>query len=319
MQASKILKLAAGSLVLAAATLSVHDARSASPAAAAPREVTPSGPGFAGVYGTLPADQVEFISTPDTIKSAALSGAPTLVWEALEHGEKVECLDCIATVAPLLYDGNAKTREIAAWWLRRRMFGVFGEGEVYSQTIQTLKTSQNPVMRADAAYALGEFFATPGIAACATALTTDVDTGVRAAAASALGRLNDDGAGALATGLSDPSATVALAALASISRINSFSGVSSIAALTGNASSDVRRRSVEVLDALDATDSVDVVAAAAKNDTDAGVRAAACHALGTFGTATSNDASAMAVLQKLSTSDPDTFVRDQAQIALQRL
>jgi HEAT repeat protein len=315
MHASKILKLAAGSLVLAAATLSVHDAQSAGP----PRQVTPTGSGFTGVYGSLPADQVEFLSTPDTIKSAALSGAPTLVWEALEHGEKVECLDCIATVAPLLYDANAKTREIAAWWLRRRVFGVFGQGEVYSQTIQTLQTSSNPVMRADAAYALGEFFATPGIAACAQALTTDSDAGVRAAAASALGRLNDDGAGALATGLRDSSPTVALAALASISRINSFSGASSIAALTTNASSDVRRRAVEVLDALDATDSVDVVAAAAKNDTDAGVRAAACHALGTFGTATSNDASAMAILQKLATSDPDTFVRDQAQIALQRL
>ena len=198
MHASKTLKLAAGGLVLAAATLSVHDARSAGPGA---RQVTPTGTGFAGVYGSLPADQVEFISTPDTIKSAALSGAPTLVWEALEHGEKVECLDCIASVAPLLYDANAKTREIAAWWLRRRVFGVFGQGEVYSQTIQTLQTSSSPVMRADAAYALGEFFATPGIAACAQALTTDSDAGVRAAAASALGRLNDDGAGALATGL----------------------------------------------------------------------------------------------------------------------
>ncbi len=142
---------------------------------------------------------------------------------------------------------------------------------------------------------------------------------MRAAAASALGRLNDDGAGALAMGLGDASASVTLASLASISRINSFSGVSSIAALTGHASVEVRRRAVEVLDALDATDSVDVVAAAAKNDTDAGVRAAACHALGTFGSATSNDASAVAVLHTLQTTDKDTFVRDQAQIALQRL
>ncbi len=317
MKASKTLKLAAGGLLLAAATLSVHDARS--DGSSAPREVTPTGTGFAGVYGTLPADQVEFLSSADTIKSAALSGAPTLVWEALEHGEKVECLDCIATVAPLLYDSNAKTREIAAWWLRRRVFGVFGPGEVYSQTIDALQTSSDPVRRADAAYALGEFFATPGIEACATALRTDTDANVRAAAASALGRLNDDGAGALAVGLADASAGVTLAALASISRINSFSGASSIAALTGHASTDVRRRAVEVLDALDATDSVDVVAAAAKNDTDAGVRAAACHALGTFGSATSNDASAVAVLHALSTGDKDTFVRDQAQIALQRL
>jgi HEAT repeat protein len=315
MRTSKMLKLAAGGLFLAASTLAVHDARSDSP----PREVTPNGPGFAGVYGTLPADQAEFISTPDTIKSAALSGAPTLVWEALEHGEKVECLDCIATVAPLLYDGNAKTREIAAWWLRRRVFGVFGDGEVYSQTIQTLQTSANPLTRAYAAYALGEFFATPGIAACAQALTADTDAGVRAAAASALGRLNDDGSGALAKGLGDAAPAVALASLASVSRINSFSGISSVAALTGNPSVSVRRRALEVLDALDASDSVDVVAAAAKNDTDAGVRAAAAHALGTFGTATSQDASAMAILQNLAANDPDTFVRDQAQIALQRL
>jgi HEAT repeat protein len=314
---SSILKLAAGGLLVVATTFAGHDARSDSPAA--PREVTPSGTGFAGVYGTMPADQAEFISSPDTIKSAALSGAPTLVWEALEHGEKVECLDCIAVVAPLLYDGNAKTREIAAWWLRRRVFGVFGDGEVYSQTVSTLATDANPVRRADAAYALGEFFATPGIAACATALKTDLDAGVRAAAASALGRLNDDGAGALATGLADASPTVSLAALASVSRINSFSGISSIAALTSNANASVRQRAVEVLDALDVSESVDVVAAAAKNDTAATVRAAACHALGTFGVATSEDASAMTVLQKLSATDPDTFVRDQAQIALQRL
>jgi len=314
---SSILKLASVGLFVAATTLMGQDARSDSPAAL--REVTPTGAGFAGIYGTLPADQAEFISTPDTIKSAALSGAPTLVWEALEHGEKVECLDCIASVAPLLYDRNAKTREIAAWWLRRRVFGVFGEGEVYSQTVQALQTNPNPTSRAYAAYALGEFFATPGIAACAQALMTDKEPSVRAAAASALGRLNDDGAGALAMGLADSDSGVALAALGSISRINSFSGVSSIAALTGNNSAAVRQRAVETLDALDVNESVDVVAAVAKNDTDASVRAAACHALGTFGVATSGDASAMAVLQNLAKSDGDTFVRDQAQIALQRL
>jgi hypothetical protein len=313
-------KLVVGGLVVMAATFAGHDAVGDTPAdTAAPREVTPSGPGFAGVYGILPADQAENLSTPDAIKSAALAGAPTRVWEALEHGEKVECLDCIATVAPLLYDNNAKTREIAAWWLRRRVFGVFGPNEVYQQTVEMLQTGKTPVQRAEAAYALGEFFATPGIAACAQAVKVDTDSGVRAAAASALGRLNDDGSGALALALADPVPTVALAALASISRINSFSGVSSVAALTGNADASVRQRSLEVLDALDASESVDVVAAAAKNDTVAAVRAAACHALGTFGAATSGDAGAMTILQNLAKNDADTFVRDQAQIALQRL
>jgi HEAT repeat protein len=310
-------KLAVGGLLVVAATLAGHDALSDTPAA--PREVTPSGTGFAGVYGNIPADQVEGLSTPDVIKSAALTGAPTRVWEALEHGEKVECLDCISSVAPLLYDSNAKTREIAAWWLRRRVFGVFGPNEVYQQTVEMLQAGTNPVQRAQAAYALGEFFATPGIAACAQAVKSDSDAGVRAAAASALGRLNDDGSGALAVALADSDAGVNLAALASISRINSFSGMSSIAGLTGSANASVRQRALEVLDALDVSESVDVVAAAAKNDTVAAVRAAACHALGTFGAATSSDASAMSILESLEKNDPDTFVRDQAQIALQRL
>ena len=37
-----------------------------------------------------------------------------------------------------------KTREIAAWWLRRRIFGVFGPGEVYQQTVQTLADRPRP-------------------------------------------------------------------------------------------------------------------------------------------------------------------------------
>src|SRR5580700_5444200 len=129
------LKLALGGLATIAATFAAQDARSDPP-----RPVTPNsnGQGFAAVYGVLPADQAEFLSTAAAIKSAAASGAPSLVWEVLEHGEKVECLDCIGAVSPLLYDSNAKTREISAWWLRRRIFGVFGPNEVYQQTINTL-------------------------------------------------------------------------------------------------------------------------------------------------------------------------------------
>ncbi len=310
MRFGRMLKLAAAGFLTAAATLTVSDAKSD------PRPVTPSGPGFAGVYGQLPADQAEFLSPPDAIKSAAASGAPSLVWETLEHGEKVECLDCIPVVAQLLYDSNAKNREIAAWWLRRRILGVFGPGEVYSSVVQTLSTDPDPVRRSYAAYALGEFLAAPGVSACAQALVTDTDARVRAASASALGRLNNDGGGALATALGDSDATVRLAALASAGRINSFSGVGRLAALTIDPNPFVRRRSIEVLDGLAALgqDSIVAVAAAAQNDSDAGVRAIACHALGTFG-----EASVLPLLQKLAQNDPNQFVRDEAQIASQRL
>jgi HEAT repeat protein len=302
--------LAASVSVLAAALVSV-DARSDAP----PRQVTPNpdAGGFASVYGQLPPSQAEFLSTPDSIKNAAATGAPSLVWEVLEHGEKVECLDCIPVVAPLLYAGDARTREIAAWWLRRRIFGVFGAGQVYAATIQTLQSDPDATRRSYAAYALGEFFAPPGVAACAAALG-DKDAGVRAAAASALGRLNSDGNGALSTALSDSDPGVKLAALSAAVRINSFVGIANVAALTADPTADVRRRALEVLDALDSKDTVAAVSAVAQSDPDATVRAEACHALGTFG-----DPSALAALQQLAAQDPDTFVRDEAQIALQRL
>ena len=71
---------------------------------------------------------------------------------------------------------------------------------------------------------------------------------------------------------------------------------------------------MEVLDALDATDTVLVVTLVAGHDSDAGTRAAACHALGTFGIS-----AAVPFLQQLAKGDPDPFVRDEAQIALLRL
>ena len=77
-------------------------------------------------YSWVPQDQKEFISSPEYIQTVALSGAPMQIWEALEHGERVECLACIPIVAPLMYSENPQNREIAAWWLRRRIIGVFG-------------------------------------------------------------------------------------------------------------------------------------------------------------------------------------------------
>jgi HEAT repeat protein len=299
-----IARFASGCLVAGAALL-------AADATAAPRQVTPSGSGFAGVYGNVPADQAEFLSSSDAIKSAAVSGAPTLIWETLEHGESIECLDCISVVSPLLYDANAKNREIAAWWLRRRIFGVFGPGEVYQQTLQTLQSDTSPTRRAYAANALGEFFVAAGVAVLSTALTGDTDANVRAAAATALGRLNNDGNGVLAMGLSDSDSSVKLAVLAAAAKINVFSGVSSVAALTTDANSDVRRATVEALEALHAADSVAAVAAVAQKDSDPRVRGAACHALGAFG-----DASARPVLTNISLHDTNGLVRDLAGFAL---
>ena len=266
------------------------------------------------IYGAIPPDQIEHLSSGDRIKSVAASGSMMAIWETLEHGEKVECLDCIPSVAPLLYDTNARTREIAAWWLRRRIFGVFGAGEVYQQTLSTLQSDRNPTRRAYAAEALGEFLATPGIAAVSRAIETDQDPNVRAAATRALGRLNSDGGGALGRALSDPDARVKLAAVGSAGRINGFSDAVGVARLVADGDDKVRRGAVELLGAMRAKDSVDALIGVAKNDPDPNVRNAACHSLGAL-----HDGRARGVLEDLSANDTNGLVRDQAKIALRRL
>lgn len=268
--------------------------------------------GTQALYGNIPPDQIEFLSTGDRIKSVAASGSMMAIWETLEHGERVECLDCIPSVEPLLYDANPRTREIAAWWLRRRVFGVFGGGEVYERTLQTLASDPDPKRRTNAAYALGEFLAAPGIEACAAAIDRDGDPNVRAAAASALGRLNDDGRGALTKALGDSDGRVKLSALASAGRVNTFTDVQGVARLVGDPDAKVRRRSAELLGAMRAKDSVDGLIALTK-DGDASVRNSAAHALGQI-----RDGRARAALEALA-SDPDGLVRDQAKIALRRL
>ena len=292
-------------LLLAGASLLSKDANSAN---------SENVRGTQKIYGAIPPDQAEHLSTGDRIKSAAASGSMMAIWETLEHGERVECIDCIPSVEPLLFDVNPRTREIAAWWLRRRVFGVFGKGEVYERTVQTLKDDPNPTRRAFAAEALGEFLATPGIDACAIAIERDGDPNVRAAAARALGRLNDDGKGALNKAMVDVDPRVKLSALRSAGRINAFKDSATVIRATSDGDAQVRRSAVELLGSMRAPGSVDALIVLAKSDPDPNVRNAAAHTLGAL-----HDAKARTVLEDIANTDADQLVRDQAKIALRRL
>jgi hypothetical protein len=274
-----------------------------------------AGGGAAEVYKNVPPDQIEFLSSPDRIKAAAAGNmGASAVWETLEHGETVECLDCVPLVENLLYDGNAETREIAAWWLRRRIFGVFGSGEAYERTQNRLKGDPDANKRAYAAYALGEFLTLAGVEPLANALAKDGSPAVRAAAADALGRLNDDGAGALSNAMNDGDANVRLAAVRAASKVSTFTDVAAVSKLMGDSSPAVRQRGVELLGTLRSKDTVGGLLNVAKNDLIADVRAVACHSLGLL-----RDASARSTLEAIQSSDPNTFVQDQARIALRRI
>jgi HEAT repeat protein len=297
--------LIVGSFIVGAATMSGTDARS---------DTQFVGQGVGVLGDNKSADQVEFLSTPEHILSVTTSSSPSLIWETLEHGEKVECLQCIPAVSPLLYSTDSETREIAAWWLRRRVFGVFGDGEVYQQTINTLATDSNATRRAYAASALGEFLDSGGIQPLSTAISTDSSAVVRAAAAAALGRMNSAGNGALSTAMKDSDPTVVIAALHATARVNEYTDEQTPAGLLGNPNADVRRLAVQVLEDLHAKDTVASVITLAQSDADANVRMAACHALGVFG-----DPSAKTPLQTVAQNDSNSFVRDAANIALRLL
>lgn len=276
--------------------------------------------GRATVYKNLEDNSLESTTAPDLIARIGANPAnfaPTAIWEALEHGEKVECLNCIPGISKLLFDGSAKTREISAWWLRRRIFGVFGPGEVYAQTIGTLTDPSQPdLRRAYAAEALGEFLSSSGIKYVASALVNDKSALVRTSSATALARLNSQGPnGELGTALADRDESVKMAALSATTRINVFTHVDEIAALISDPSARVRLRAAENLGMMRVKDSVVglVALTSPANEPDARVRAAALGALGKI----ADPASRPAV--QAAQNDSDGFVRDAARIALRRL
>ena len=275
--------------------------------------------GRATVYQQMDQSSLETLTTPDRLRNVAKGGfAPTEIWRALEHGEKVECLDCIAPVSKLLYDDNSKTREISAWWLRRRIFGVFGPGQIYSQVVATLNDPAQPEKRrAYAAEALGEFLTSAGTPHVARAVIDDTSALVRAGAVRALQRLNSAGPnGELAVALSDPDEQVRLAAIHASTRINVFRDVDQVALRIDDESSAVRTRAIEALGALRARDAVVGLIAklSPSNESSASVRAAAAAALGEIG-----DAAARGAVLTASESDTDRFVRDAARVASLRL
>ncbi len=280
--------------------------------------------GRSSVYSNLSDSSLEAVSTPDAILSLVRTpsnAAPTAIWTMLEHGERVECLECIQYVGKMLYDSNPKTREISAWWLRRRIFGVFGPGQIYQQTLNAVTDqSQSESTRAYAANALGEFLEGAGIAPLAQALAggklSDASPVVRLAAANALIRLNNQGPnGELGVALNDSDEGVKLAALQGVTHINVFSATDKLAGLLSDPSANVRRSAAQALGTMRLGDAVVglIAVTSPANESDAGVRAAAVWALGQIA-----DSQARAAVLAAQ-NDADPAVVDAANIASRRL
>lgn len=274
--------------------------------------------GRSTVYDNLDPISLEVPTSPEAIMDIGNSNlAPTEIWARLEQGERTECLSCIPVVSKLLYHSNPRNREIGAWWLRRRIFGVFGPGEVYQKTLQTVTDqSASETKRAYATEALGEFLAGAGIPVLAQALTTDSSAKVRKAAAHSLWRINSQGPnGELAQAIGDSDVDVRMEALHTATHINVFTGIEAVVKRISDDSPRVRKRAAEALGTLRAKDAVTGLIALTSPGTepDPAVRAAAVSSLGKI----ADPAAKPAVVA--AEKDPDQFVRDAAAIALRRL
>ena len=229
--------------------------------------------------------------------------------------KKWNASNAFPAVEKLLYDTNDKNREIAAWWLRRRIFGVFGPGEVYSRTVDTLKTSADATTRARAAEAIGEFWTVPVFRMSPMASSaTPSRWSARRRRARSTGSITP-GRTVSSPRRSATTTEVRFTALIAATHVHGFSDVASVARLASDASAVVRRHAAWALGQMRARDSVTALIGLTSPDreSDAKTRASAAHALGLIGDASARDALMAAM------SDPDSFVRDAARIALRRL
>lgn len=247
----------------------------------------------------------------ETMLNAIKSGSPTKLMGTLEYGERVECDACVQPLVDrILKDDNADVREFAAWWLRRRTFHI---GYAMTQMRTILADDADPVRRARAASAMGEFLDGHALPHLTDAVTEDKSADVRAAAVSALGRLNHPGGvTVIADAFADDDKAVRLAALKAVRRVNFFNKFDELIGALGDDDGDVRKEASLLAGQYRVEDAVPVLAGILRSDKDTAARRAAAWSLGRIGGADAGDA-----LKAARKSETDSTVRDAVDVALQ--
>lgn len=237
-------------------------------------------------------------------------GTATRLAGALDYGQMVECSECVpALMNRVLSDENPRAREWGAWWLRQRLFGANMAFDFFKRV---LSTDADPVRRARAAEAIGEFLSPASLAPLTTALG-DGDAGVREAAVRGLGRLNHiDSQMGIAAAMGDASADVRLAAVKQVVLINVFRQNAALIGLLTDADSRVRREASLQIGQLRLADAASALAALLRGDEDRDVRRGAAWALGRIGGSEAN-----AALTEAAGIESDSTVLDAINVARQ--
>jgi len=214
--------------------------------------------------------------------AAIENGSPEKLKATLEYGERVMCEKCVPLLQKkLLGSSNPRVREMAAWWLRRQPFAA---PPLLASLRKSVKEDADPVRRARAAEALGEFMDSHALPALSDAAAEDAAPEVRAAAVRGLARLNSDAAGAVVPdALKDADPTVRLETLGVLMSVGSFRDYAALLPLLGDSIAEVRTRAAKLCGEYRVAGAETTLTAMLLGDDVASARKAAAWALGRIG------------------------------------
>ncbi len=246
----------------------------------------------------------------EALVGAIENGSPEKLKALLEYGERVVCEACVPLLqAKLLGSEDARVREMSAWWLRRQLFAA---PMLLVKLKDSVKNDSDPVRRARAAEALGEFMDPHALSALADAALQDSEAEVRAAAVKALARLNDQAAGPIvADALADKAKSVRLAALEVITVTQSFRDFDALLPLLGDDDDTIRQRAARLTGERRVREAEPVLIAMLQGDPSVQARKAAAWALGRIG----GEEGQTALSRAASDQEEDVGVRSAIRVA----
>lgn len=252
-------------------------------------------------------------SSPEAILTAIGSGSPDAIKAELERAEHLVCAACVDYVLPLIDDGDAGIREVAAWWLIRR-----GASRPVFRDMLTRLGEPNSLRARNAADVLGAFALPQAIPALGAALSNPIFTPeARVAMAVALGKIHrPEAAAPLTAALVDCVPEVRAAALAALRHVDGLGDGRVAIPLLGDADQGVRVQAIFTVAERRTADAAAPLVNLLENDPSASVRRRAAWALGQIH---ASAAIASDPLGQAANSDASPLVRSLARASLAAL
>lgn len=243
-----------------------------------------------------------------SLKNAINSNNPDSIIGEVERAEKLPCGSCIDLVKPLIDHEDARIRDVAAWWLNKRVI----RQQVRDEMFDRLQGGDQVAAR-NAAEVLGRFMHPEAYNHLEMAIhNAALGDEARAAAATAVGSIGSRSAkGILEGALTSDSAAVRKAAAKALRNVaNNLDGVALLDLLQDSDPGVVREAALTVGAVREEGAVNNLILVLQDESLDAYTRRDAAWALGKIG-----DGSARDALAEASDADPSMLVRGAARAA----